>query len=108
MRSELVRLCHGIVCFWWFSSGDRVLGVVALVVGGFLAIGSGGCMDPGVSAVSVFLGGVGLFLEALVDSVLSVRLREGETNLFRRKVTSVVARPCYITRVPYGFYCFYW
>ena len=47
-------------------------------------------------------------LEALVDSVLSVRLREGETNVVRRKVTSVVARPCYITRVPYRFYCFYW
>ena len=37
-RSELVRLCHGIVCFWWFSSGDRVLGVVARVVCVFLAI----------------------------------------------------------------------
>ena len=56
----LVLLYHGIVCFWWFSSGDRVLGVVALVVGGFLAIGSGGSMDLGVSAGSVFLGGVGL------------------------------------------------
>ena len=38
MRSELVRLCHGIVCFWWFSSGDRVLGVVALVVCVFLVL----------------------------------------------------------------------
>ena len=47
-------------------------------------------------------------LEGLVDSALSVRLREGETNVVRRKVTSVVARPCYITRVPYKFYCFYW
>ena len=37
-RSELVRLCHGIVCFWWFSSGDRVLGVVALVVCVFLVL----------------------------------------------------------------------
>ena len=61
-----------------------------------------------MGAVSVFLGGVGLFLDALVDSVLSVRLREGETNVVRRKVTSVVARPCSITRVPYRFYCFYW
>ena len=43
-----------------------------------------------------------------MDSVLSVRLREGETNVVRRKVTSVVARPCYITRVPYRFYGFYW
>ena len=49
----LVRLCHRIVCFWWFSSADRVLGVVARVVCVFLAIGSGGCMDLGVSAVSV-------------------------------------------------------
>ena len=65
-------------------------------------------MDLGLSAVLVFLAGAGLFLEALVDSVLSVRLREGETNVVRREVTSVVARPCYITRVPYGFYCFYW
>ena len=73
----------------------------------FLAIGSGGCMDPGMSAVSVFLGAVCL-LEGLMDSVLSVRLREGETNVVRRKVTSVVARPCYITRVPYSFYGFYW
>ena len=64
-------------------------------------------MDLFLSAVSVFLGGVCL-LEALVDSVLSVRLREGETNVVRWKVTSVVARPCYITRVPYRFYCFYW
>ena len=60
-----------------------------------------------MSAVLASLGAVCL-LEALVDSVLSVRLREGETNVVRRKVTSVVARPCYITRVPYGFYCFYW
>ena len=36
------------------------MGVVALVVGGFLAIGSGGSMDLGVSAVLVFLGGEGL------------------------------------------------
>ena len=73
----------------------------------FLAIGSGGSMDLIVSAVLASLGAVCL-LEALVDSVLSVRLREGETNVVRRKVTSVVARPCYITRVPYIFYCFYW
>ena len=37
-RSELVYLHHGIACFWWFSSGYRVLGVVALVVCVFLAI----------------------------------------------------------------------
>ena len=64
-------------------------------------------MDLIVSAVLASLGAVCL-LERLMDRVLSVRLREGETNVFRRKVTSVVARPCYITRVPYSFYCFYW
>ena len=37
-RSELVYLCHRIMRFWCLSSGDRFLGVVALVVCVFLAI----------------------------------------------------------------------
>ena len=37
-RGELVYLRQGIVCFWWFSSGARVLGVVARVVCVLLAV----------------------------------------------------------------------